>query len=211
MTEKNNNNIIVKSNPSIDSAIGYNGNLSVLIKNGNRTISKKAYHNMGHVKLFQFICNCLAGTFTETARPCRIRLYKANNPNSFDASTESDRSTWTDGDVVSSFIYADTTTVPNAPGDGTTTNAYQVTYHFRIPLAFIQDNIYKVALYSQIGSAFDDICASFFFTNSNETAWDPIIISNLRGNFSVIIEWTMTVSNKPAVSSSSETTDKATD
>ena len=39
MTEKN-NNIIVKSNPSIDSAIGYTGNLSVLIKNGNKTISK---------------------------------------------------------------------------------------------------------------------------------------------------------------------------
>ena len=79
-----------------------------------------------------------------------------------------------------------------------TTEFYNVKYSFRIPYAYIDataasDGIYKAALYSQIGSGTDGILAWFLFTDSG--SYDPIVSSDWTGNFSIIIEWTMTLSN----------------
>ena len=85
-TSENNNQI---ASGVTTTGIGYQGNLTVKLTNGKKVLSAKTYHNAGTKELFKFICNCLAGNFATSSRPCRIQLYGhagcGITPSDFDA------------------------------------------------------------------------------------------------------------------------------
>ena len=178
--------------------VGYQGKLTVKINSGKTTISTKTYHNTGTYKMFKFLCDSLAGYDTAKSRPCQIRLFsatgaeKAELPNTWEYNDEL---------VSSPFIAVTSTNIsPKSVKDGSgkvITDAAEVTYTFKIPYAFLSKEIYKAALYStSVSSLKDDKFAYFgFITNDATPVWDPIILEDRSGNYSLIIEWTIIISN----------------
>jgi hypothetical protein len=64
-------NITAAGNQSLN----YIGEISIKINHGNKTISTKKYTNSGMPYLFKFLCLALAGNYTESLRPCQIKLF----------------------------------------------------------------------------------------------------------------------------------------
>ena len=175
----------------------YEGSIKVSIQNGKKTISTRVYHNTGRPNLFRFLCYCLAGQLYSDQRPCRICLYNKSNQES-----EKPAKSWKAEDwnrdlarMPSNMLY-DTTPVVQLDKQ----ENYTITYHFRIPYSFFASGqevtVYKAALFSENinNTEATDIYAYYNFTTND--MWDPIIIdTTLSGNYSIIIEWTMTIKN----------------
>lgn len=51
--------------------IGYSGKINVNVTNRGKKVYSGTFHNIGGTKLFQFICQCLAGQYSsaESNRP----------------------------------------------------------------------------------------------------------------------------------------------
>ncbi len=178
--------------------INYSGKVTVSILRNNKTISSKTYCNMGRAPLFKFLCNCLAGKYYDTLRPCKIKLFNFTNtqvsPSNFN---------WENVDFdtymeqVSPYITFDATPIikgVNTDDDPTTIDKYQVTYHFRVPDAYlVRGQINIVALYSNDATGQKDAVAYYKLAENNE--WAPIDFTNATGNFSLVIDWTLLLKN----------------
>ena len=181
--------------------ISYSGSVKVsLVGPNNKVLLQKESHNSGKFPLFEFLGYCLVGNYYSELRPCRIRLFTKGrtetpaNP-SFDTDT-----------CVSEAVLHEPGTVMNKVK---TDEACQVTYHFKIPYAFIKldmesENavVYKLALYSNTNSSDSELniknpSATYLFTDSTGTSWvdkkDAIDLSELQSNYSIIVDWTMTI------------------
>lgn len=185
--------------------IGYQGKISIKIMRRNKVVKTLHYHNKGLLQLFKFIGYALAGTPIENLRPCKIKLYtfQGNAPqlSSFNwkASFNGESGTIIPEDV-SPFIIYDTTPIVKAVPENTLgqVDSCEVTYHFRIPFSLISsDKIYLVGLYGQntYSSNNGECCAYFLYTNDNGTDWNPLDLSDITGNYSLIIDWTLTIMN----------------
>ena len=51
-----------------------------------------------------------------------------------------------------------------------------------------------------------DVSAYYLFTTENGRDWDPLELSDALGNFSLIIEWTLSIANKTTTTITSTTT-----
>lgn len=173
--------------------IGYQGKVTVSILRGNKVISRTKNHNTGHTKLFLFLCKALQGDFDTNLRPCRIALFTIKDENE-----QVTNPYWTPDTAITSKILNDTTAIVDPA-------ANSVTYHFRIPISYIsigndKISVYKAALYgNNVTDEYDkDKAATYLFADLKAKQWEPIIVDmNKKGNYSIIIEWTMTISNMP--------------
>lgn len=184
--------------------LGYQGKVLVKINHGNKTISTKNYSNSGTPLLFKFFCTALMGSYTEALRPCKIKLFSFplaeelgsdyNNPGNFDWYTSfSDTVNAPQG--ATPFITYDTT-----PKLKIKETSCEVTFHFRIPFSIISGSlIHMIGFYpnNTYRGAEMDTSAYYLLTNEKGDKWEPIELSDVTGNFSIIIEWTMAVMNKP--------------
>ena len=185
--------------------IGYQGKISIKIMRRNKVVKTLHYHNKGLLQLFKFIGYALAGTPIENLRPCKIKLYtfqgKAPKLSSFNwKSSFSGESGAVIPEDVSPFIIYDTTPTVKAIPENVLgqVDSCEVTYHFRIPFSLISSNeIYMVGLYGQntYSSNNGEACAYFLYTNDAGTDWDPLTLSDVTGNYSLIIDWTLTIMN----------------
>lgn len=180
--------------------IGYQGKIKVSIMCGKKVISSKVYHNRGTKKLFQFICEALAGNYRPGLRPMYIRAFTNDE---LEEAMLPDTYKFNEDLAVTPYIMYETTAFAgngNAEDGESTTDTYSVVYTFKIPYAFISGTkISKVALYPQNRSnANTDKCAFYGFVNPDTNDWDSIDLEQgdfLNGNFCIVMEWKMTLSN----------------
>lgn len=176
--------------------ISYKGTVKVSVQKNNKTISSKTFHNTGNINLFKFLCKCLAGTYNDTERPCRIALFSGNE--SEKPETDSLENLFTYNFLSSLLIIQSNVTFPKNESNS-------VVFHFRLPYAFISSNtIYKMALFSNRKTSFvttdrvsDYIYAYYLFYDGDNKKWVPLNIDQDQvGNYSLIVDWTMTIDNQ---------------
>ena len=170
-------NIIKEVKKSKSNAFSYTGDIHVKVVEDDRVYYDNYFHNHGTKKLFSFFIDALAGNYTvaKSSRPCKIILFKGND----------DGKTYT---KVSNAVYYDSTAIPESGKD-----YGSVTYHFRIPFLALEGGavVKRIGLYpSSISSEEDDLCAYYEFTDGNE-----IEIPTDGSNYTIIIEWKLTINN----------------
>jgi len=173
-------------------SVNYKGIVKVSIVNGqNKTISTNTYYNNGTNNLFNFIANCIAGNYInhEKYRPCKIALYKAA---ATDIKSEN---------RVSNFIFQDGAAKVKNISTGLTSGC-EVIYHFRIPFVQLTSsaNVVSAALWPSI-----------FSENNNEYSaavnFNPEIVipPKVSTNWTIIVDWTLQISNAPSSTSTTPT------
>ena len=63
--------VTIKSNDNF----GYKGNVTIKLVHNNKVYKVIKSHNNGYLPLFNFLINCLSGTFYESSRPQWLRLF----------------------------------------------------------------------------------------------------------------------------------------
>lgn len=179
--------------------IEYQGKLCVKVMCGNKVVSTKSFTNTGLDNLFKFLAHSLAGSFYPDLRPCKIKLYNflgaygeaSESPDAFKFDTTSNQL-----EEASPYVMYDAT--PIVSKDSTSGN-YKTTFRFKIPSTWLFNSKYNVV---GLFSATNDPCAYYKFTTEKtvntktENTWDNQSTEEIKGNFSLIIEWTMEISNK---------------
>lgn len=189
-------------------SLQYQGKVCVKTLHGDKVISTKYFKNNGLPNLFKFISHALAGSFYPDMRPCKIKLYYAdeggddNSPQNFKwAKTATAEAT--PKREVSPYVIYDATPIVNAYVDKETgETSYSTTFRFRIPYHWIFGDKYNVVgLFTNNNVD----CAYYLFTTkenqaggttTTQTVWNTQELGNLTGNYSLLIEWTMEISNK---------------
>lgn len=162
--------------------ISYKGEVTVkLVKNGKVNKTRRT-HNEGSVYLFQYIANCLAGSFQQDKKPWYIRLYSVEGQ----SGEPLDPSTATE--VTTTYLpVASTTTYSGADENG----EYAYVEH-----TFIVPGTYLV----QEASA--NAIAMYSLENINDKSkWSAYAmlsesIGEVDAGTNAVILWKMTVSNK---------------
>lgn len=171
----------------LPSTIGYQGKINVKVQRGNKIVSSKTYHNTGSIKLFHFLCECLAGNYYEDLRPVRLRLLQKDDQDDPAKPVE-----WgTTPATPFSLTYTNVAAVKN---DNT---SYSTVFEFKVPYTFILADVYKAALYTENVPNNDDWSAIFGFFKEDGKSWDPISVSNENKQYyTLVLTWTMTISNQ---------------
>lgn len=175
----------------------YTGKVKIKVYCDNNLYYSEDNHNKGLNTLFAFISNCLQGNWTEarSLRPTSVILLRKDDDEDLTESTPTNIETnyWGQNCVISPQIFYDTAVVNNSSTEGNQTVS-EVTYHFRIPFLTLVGGaeIQKLLLVptNYIGDP-RDACAYFILENS-------INIPTSGGNWTVIIDWTLTFKNTEA-------------
>jgi hypothetical protein len=179
---------------SKNSSLGYQGRVQVQIACGDRILSTKKYHNEGLPDLFRYISYALVGAYYPTLRPCKVALYnyansdnRTNGPNTFNWATAITSNIFT---PVSPYVTYDATPVVLS-----TENGYAATYRFKIPFNWL----YRPAFNTLVLLSENNTALAYYLCvkqENGEQVWDPEELSDVNGNYTIIVEWTMEVSNK---------------
>lgn len=173
--------------------IKYQGNVCVKTMHGNKIINTKHFKNAGLPNLFKFISHALAGSFYPELRPCKVKLYRYTNADNEDHKPANFNweESWNKNQLreTSPFVVYDATPVVKFIN-----NTYTTTFRFKIPYHWLFEKQYNViGLFTEQ----DNYCAYYLFTKNGEgNEWEEQELEEAVGNFSLVIEWTMTVSNK---------------
>ena len=169
----------------------YQGNICVKTLHGNKVISTKYFKNAGLPNLFKFISHALAGNFYPELRPCKIQLFRfadADNENNSPANFKWNE-VWQTNKLkeASPFVVYDAT-----PAVKLENGEYKTTFRFKIPYHWLFEKQYNViGLFTE----HDSPCAYYLFTADDNWA-NQVLDDEVVGNYSLVIDWTMTVSNK---------------
>lgn len=190
-------------------SLDYQGKVKLQVLHGDKIISTKDYTNSGLPCLFKYISYALAGQNYSDLRPCKIVIFKCptdghlDKPNNFDWDTVYNNTL----KVVSPIISYDATPIVQI----TKTNdnkikGYATTFRFKVPFNWLYSKEFNViGLFTDS----DEACAYYLCTKDSTTTdedgnsqttkvWDTQPLDDITGNFSLIIEWTMEISNKNA-------------
>lgn len=76
MAKKKTKKVVTKEPASIV----YSGQVSVSVRSGSKTLSKKVYHNTGGTALFTFLANCIKNGAGDTSSllPNKVKLFYVN-------------------------------------------------------------------------------------------------------------------------------------
>lgn len=206
--------------------IGYQGTVTITLKHGNRTISTKKYHNSGMPNLFKFLATTVAGNKAPSLRPVKIKLFRY--PAADVAQSQVDRyvsptnfkwaTAWDDHSLqpvsASPYVMYDTTPVIKYTKNEQTSTIiddyhYETIFHFRIPFSYITESgIHLIGLFPD--NVIDDsteVSAYYKLTkDDDEDAWDPMLFDDLTGNYSIVVEWTLSFTNKTVKKDTTTTT-----
>ena len=187
--KKQTNDLINTQNNSL----AYQGKVKVQVAHGNQIISTKTYHNKGLPDLFKYLSHALAGAYYPTLRPCKVALFNYANSDSTQGPEKFDWATATTSNIftsVSPYVVYDASPVVTVTAEG-----YATTYRFKIPFNWLYRNTFNViGLFSENNSE----CAYYLCVKEEDgkIVWDGEPLSDINGNYSLIIEWTMELSNK---------------
>jgi len=206
------------NNNEKNSGIGYSGKIKVSVLANNKVIKTKEYKNNGSVKLFEFLAQCLTGKYNtaQANQPKLVQgfLYPTDGQhdadeiinatcNPFRVGAVGDVGIATSRLLISDGIKATSFTGkrenPGSPSEISTTGVVadnaKIYYYFRIPATQIFRDINMFCLYSGINNAQEDFSACFLLTKNNNSEWDPIKIDSVTDNYTLLLEWEMTLKN----------------
>ncbi len=202
--------------------ISYQGTIALAVRHGNRTLYTREYHNSGLPNLFKFLALALAGNASLATRPVKIRLYNyapAEEDPESTAYVSPNNFKWSNSfvgnvkpDPASPFIQYDTTPVIKKVADVENPTDddyhYETIFHFRIPFSYISMNrIHLIALFPN-NATDDQLDASAYYKlvdDEDTNTWKPMVFDDVAGNYSIIIEWTLSLANKTITQSAPET------
>ena len=179
----------------------YTGTVTVSSYLGDRLIQTQTKHNAGLPKLFSFIANCLEGAWTvaKDSRPCKLALLKSEDGEDFnklnaDGTANTNCSTPTTKPDYWSINYAVATPIMYDTAVVSTSNnlTSSITYHFRVPFLSLVGGsaIKKLMLLPAIASSYAQDACAYYVLN------EPIEVPTASGNFTVIVDWTLTFTNQ---------------
>ena len=180
------------SHTTFNEGIGYEGKVTLTLKNNGRILKSQTYKNNGTVELFNFLGNCLINNFTEAEKllPNQILLLSNNkSPTHMYARNVEPRS---------GFIGLAQT--PSIVGDPKTEST-KVTYNFEVASQLIEGDFNQIALYGsgKTNPALqkEEFSAYYFLTDDNGTFMP---MSPAREGWSattiLLIDWELSISNK---------------
>lgn len=196
----------------------YTGTVTVSTYAGERLLQKETHHNAGLNTLFSFIGDCLQGNWVSAkySRPCKLVMLKQgageiltdtdyNNANPKPAGGKStpannyaidssDDHYWGSKYAVCSPVVYDNALIVNISKEDSGQPKGEVTYHFRVPFLSLVggSSIKKLLLLPTIATDYaKNACAYFVLDNE-------IKVPEMSGNFTIIIDWTLTFTNKLA-------------
>lgn len=181
-----------------NNSISYQGKVKLQLLHGTKVISTHNYLNKGLPDLFKYISNALAGVSYAPLRPCKVALfYCATDTGSY---TQPAAFVWEDAyknnllTEVSPYVVYDASPVVSANGEG-----YATKFRFKIPANWLYKQAFNViGLFSENNTS----CAYYLCTepDGEGVKWATKDLTqelrDITGNYSLIIEWTMEVSNK---------------
>lgn len=203
--KKNNKNIAPKDEKLIDkpvsgNSLAYQGRVKFQILHGKTVVSTKQFSNNGLPDLFKYLSHALTGVYYSSLRPCKIALYEypiradTDDPNNFNWQSAIENNILV---AASPYVPYDATPVVTAStSDGITT--YSTTFRFKIPFNWLYRKTFNViGLFTEDTSA----CAYYLFTKDSANGdgkkeWDTQELDDIVGNFSLVVDWTMEISNK---------------
>lgn len=173
------------SQTTFSDGIGYEGKVTLTLKNNNHVLSSKTYKNRGTAQLFKFLGYCLIDSYEEAKNllPNKIMLLQNTSPNKLapNPRTVIPRTTWQ--------------TLAKMPAIISTNGQVKVVYSFEIAQAAIEDNFNQVALYGALVNDPQDFSAYYFLKDArgelesqNVSEWSPSAI--------LLIEWELSLSNQ---------------
>lgn len=167
--------------------LNYQGKVSVKVLHGNKLVSTNSFKNKGMPDLFKFISYALAGSFYPEMRPNKIKLfYVDTNIHRSPSDFKWNGDTATEKHEISPYVVYDATPVTSLVRE-----SYETTFRFKIPFTWLFGDKYNVV---GLFNSKDETCAYYLFTENSE--WATQRLTEGTGNYSLIIEWTMSVSNK---------------
>jgi hypothetical protein len=174
--------------------LSYQGKVKCQIMHGNKIISTKNYSNNGLPDLFKYISHAIAGTYYSALRPCKIALFSCATTGHYADPTSFN---WEEAFKNKALVEASPYVVYDAAPIVVATNTgCSTVFRFKIPFNWLYRKTFNViGFFTENNSA----CAYYLFTKegSNSTKeWEPQELDDVTGNYSLIIEWTMEVSNK---------------
>ena len=193
MAKKQKNNTSQEVLTTQVNSLSYQGRVTVQVLHGDKVITTKKYTNNGLPDLFKYISYALAGTSYNALRPCKIALLSCPNTGGYANPTTFDWNTALNNNAlveVSPYVVYDASPVVTSTSTG-----YATIFRFKIPFNWLYKNSFNVlGLFTENNSA----CAYFLFTkDSGDTKiWDTQNIGDVTGNYSLVVEWTMEISNK---------------
>lgn len=170
-------------------SLSYQGKVKIQVLNGKKVIATKNYTNSGLPNLFKYISHALAGNHYASLRPCKLRIFKCNPEGDFSTPADFNWDTAVENKqliAASPYVAYDATPVVQKTAAG-----YTTTFRFKVPLNWLFIKSFNViGLFNEHNEA----CAYYLFTA--DSAWDLQDYTEAVGNYSLIIEWAMEVSNK---------------
>lgn len=187
------------SQPAAKNHISYEGIVKVIVKNQDKEISSKTYHNAGGTELFDFLLDCLTYGYdpedvsTKWRHPEYVKLFAHTEDKSPAEVTGIDE----DSMQVCPAIHYNSRSNIETSEDGI---GRQITFHFTIPNAYLVNvgmavDINQAALYSSKYAEDNNekYCAFFNFVDELGEHWDPIEVSFLSRDYNIFIEWTLII------------------
>lgn len=202
-----------QSQTPMNTGFVYQGQVTMSVKKNGKIISSHTYKNNGGKTLWLFLCNCLAGKYTEAANfyPAKVRVYfnSKSSPTDIDPTNILDSCT-----VLSTIVSANTKRDVLASAAGS--EDYRTTLHFTLPSSVFnqlttgQTKIRQIMLYD-IGKNNSDTnsslttnfsyCAYYLVAKKNSSdvlEWDDanaIDLAKLSGNYTILIDWQLSFKN----------------
>ena len=167
--------------------IGYNGTLTVYVKNGKTTIQKRTYTNHGTSNLFKFFCYCLAGEYNaaKAYQPAKIKLFNERQYYETEGGIAPDFKSITVENPGSNLVSTNKTAKPikaekaELSTEVTDFNGYSLTLHYLIPFSYLTtDKINQACLYSALPDGDGDFLAYYLFTDEQGIRLEPIEITD---------------------------------
>jgi hypothetical protein len=187
--------------------IVYSGQVSVAIRSGNKTLSKKTYHNTGGVALFKFLANCIkdGGGQSSSLLPIKIKLFEVDTDKKAAPGDIISELSKTENygesvdleeksiDISSASTFTAKSDTANVASDGKS-----VTLSFKVPYSYItKTKINMIALYGR-GITHTGYWSAYYLltqkNTDNTVSWDDLEINSSQ-NYNLLIEWKMSFDN----------------
>ncbi len=180
------------SQATFTDGIGYEGKVTLTLRNNDQVLRTKTYKNSGTAQLFKFLGYCLIDAYEEAKKlaPSKIMLLQnisSDNPDNANPVS-----------VMPQSLFRGFAQTPTIVSDSVTKQV-KVTYSFEIPRAAIEGPFNQIALYGagMTETDYTDFSAYYFLTDAFGAfeLLDPTT-DDWSATTVLLVEWELGISNK---------------
>lgn len=180
------------SQATFTDGIGYEGKVTLTLRNNDQVLKTKIYKNKGTAQLFKFLGYCLIDSYEEAKRllPNKIMLLQnisSDDPDAADPTL-----------VMSQSLFRGLAQTPTIVSDNVAKQV-RVTYSFEIPRAAIEGPFNQIALYGA-GMTETDIAdfSAYYFLRDAYGAFEVLdpTTDSWSATTVLLVEWELSISNR---------------